>query len=98
MRSERRSKTIPALAEHLDDMATIVEHQRSNPRATDGTEGKRERRVLEAVAVVVFEESDGTETIEVVGDVSVGSLELKGVLHDGLYAMAHKGDEGFAPA
>jgi hypothetical protein len=74
-------------------MATIVEHKRS--KGTDATGSNR--RVREAVAVIVFEEEDGSETVSVLGDAQIGNLELKGVLHDGLYAMAHEGDADYAP-
>lgn len=95
MRSDRRSKSIPALAKHLEDMATIVEHKRANSPSDPAK--KEGRRVREAVAVVVFEEEDGTETVSVIGDSQIPTLELKGVLHDGLYAMAHEGDQDYTP-
>ena len=95
MRSERRSKTIPALAEKLEEMETIIEHNRSNAQSRPGNGSGR--KVRDAIAVVVFEEEDGSETVSVVGNSDVGELELKGVLHDGLYAMTHLGEEDFSP-
>ena len=92
MRFERRSTTIPALAEHIDEMATIVERQRANHAEPDRENGgKPQRKLRECVAVMVWEEPDGSETVTVVGNPEMGDVELKGVLHDGLYAMAHKG-------
>lgn len=97
LRSDRRSKSIPALAEHLEDMATIVEHQRTKGSTSEQSRNGSNRKVREAVTVVVFEEEDGTETVSVLGDAESSSLELKGVLHDGLYAMAHEGDDDYTP-
>lgn len=97
MRFERRSKSMPELAEHLDEMATIVEHRRStreNPAPSDNS--KRTRRLRECVAVMVWEEEDGSETVSVVGDSQLGELELKGVLHDGIYAMTHIAEDRVA--
>jgi hypothetical protein len=76
-------------------MATIVEHHRA--KGSGESTHPSNRKVREAVAVVVFEEEDGTETVSVIGDAQVGALELKGVLHDGLYAMAHEGDDDYTP-
>ncbi|HYI44869.1 MAG TPA: hypothetical protein VE174_05320, partial [Actinomycetota bacterium] len=42
LRSDSRSKSIPALAERLEDMATIVEHKRS--KGTDATGSNRRVR------------------------------------------------------
>ena len=89
MRSERRSKAMPALAEHLDAMTLVVERQRRNAEANK-TAPADTRKLRECVVVMVWEEPDGSETITVAGDEDVNHLELKGVLHDGLYTMAHK--------
>jgi hypothetical protein len=78
------------LKEHLPDMEWIVHHRRGGTPDVDGR-----ATVKRCVAVLISEEPDGVESITVVGDSQTGHLELKGVLHDGLYAIAHEGEPGF---
>jgi hypothetical protein len=87
MRFESRSKTMPALAEHINEMATIVERRRKSHGSETTERHEETRRLRECVVVMVWEEEDGSETISVLGDAELDDLELKGVLHDGLYAM-----------
>jgi hypothetical protein len=93
MRHERRSKSIPSLSEQLDMMTTIVERRRESM----DIDKSRGRTLKDCVAVMIWTEEDGTETVTVVGDNNISALELKGVLHDGLYAIAHQGEEGWVP-
>ena len=90
MRHERRSITMPSLAGAMDQMVTVVERHRSYDN--DEPSGNGERKLKETVAIRIWEETDGSETIEVVGDRGLDSLEMKGVLHDAIYALAHDGD------
>ena len=76
----------------------VVEHHRMN----NGNGNKHplarpagSRKLKECVAVMIWEEEDGTETVSVVGDPEITELEVKGVLHDAVYAVAHVGEEGF---
>jgi hypothetical protein len=55
------------------------------------------RSLKSCVAVTIWIEEDGTETVSVVGDDDISALEIKGVLHDGLYAIAHQGEDGWVP-
>ena len=89
MRHERRSLKMPSLAGAMDQMVTVVERRRS---FSDQPGGNGERKLRETVAVRVWEEADGSETIEIVGDQGLDSLEMKGVLHDAIYALAHDDD------
>ena len=98
MRYERHSKSMESLREHVEHMATVVEHRRKK----NGNRGRHPlaeanpgRKLKECVAVMVWEEEDGTETISVVGDPGITDLGVKGVLHDAVYAVAHVGEEGF---
>lgn len=79
---------------HLPAMAQIVQHTRpnGNGRTVSTHDG---RRIKECVAVMLVEEADGSETVLIVGDADTEHLSLKGVLHDGIYAFAHKGEPGF---
>lgn len=79
---------------HLPEMAEILEHTRSKANA-QGPVTRDGRKIKECVAVMLVEEADGSETVLIVGDADAEHLELKGVLHDGLYAFAHKGEPGF---
>lgn len=76
-------------------MEAIVENRRIslNGQRPEG----RARKLKGCVAVLVWEEPDGSERTEVVGSGASSSLHLKGLLHDGIYLLAHKDDEGFAP-
>lgn len=87
-------ETMRMLEGHLPEMAEILEHTRrdttgSGPTTRDG------RKIRECVAVMLVEEADGSETVLIVGDTEAEHLALKGVLHDGIYAFAHKGEPGF---
>lgn len=79
---------------HLPAMAEILEHTRTKGDGHDGVT-RDGRKIKECVAVMLVEEADGSETVLIVGDADAEHLELKGVLHDGIYAFAHKGEPGF---
>ena len=79
---------------HLPAMAEVLEHTRPNGNGHTGVT-RDGRRIKECVAVMLVEEPDGSETVLIMGDADTEHLELKGVLHDGIYALAHKGDPGF---
>ena len=72
------------LKDHLPEMSQVLERHRGGSSAPDG----EHRSIKRCVAVVVWEEADGTESISVVGDTALGNLALKGLLHDAIYAMA----------
>jgi hypothetical protein len=95
VRNEPRSKSIPSLREHIDTMTTVVERRRGSMSFEQPKAG---RTLKGCVAVMIWIEEDGTETVSVVGDDSISPLELKGVLHDGLYAIAHADEEDWVPS
>lgn len=82
------------LEDHLPTLSKIVEHKRKSSSDGNSPTG---RFLKECVTVEVWQEADGSESIVVVGDSKLESLELKGVLHDGIYALAHRGDPAWAP-
>lgn len=90
----KQQEVVDLLKEHLAAMDEILEHSRSgsseSPHAPKGP-----RKVKECVAVMLVEEVDGSETLMIVGDSDAPHLQLKGVLHHGIYAMAHEGEPGF---
>lgn len=88
MRHERRSTTMPGLAAELDDMVSVIERHRNGNAAEP-----KERRLMQTVTVMVWQEADGSETVTVVGDPEMTTLQMKGALHDGLYTVAHDDDE-----
>lgn len=93
----RRHEThdvIRMLEGHLPAMEEILEHTRRNGKGHNGVT-RDGRKIKECVAVMLVEEADGSETVLIVGDADAEHLELKGVLHDGIYAFAHKGEPGF---
>jgi hypothetical protein len=88
------SDAIRLLEGRLPEMEAILEHTRQNrdgtaPATPDG------RRIKECVAVMLVEEADGSETVHVVGDAGTPHLQLKGILHDAIYAFAHEGEPGY---
>lgn len=89
--------TMQMLEGHLPAMAEILEHTRRDTSGT-GPATRDGRKIKECVAVMLVEEADGSETVLIAGDAEAEHLELKGVLHDGLYAFAHKGEPGFRVA
>jgi hypothetical protein len=79
---------MPELAAKMDEMVAVIERHRpaQNPNLS-------ERHLICTVSVMVWQEADGTETVTVVGDSDMTPLQMKGILHDGLYTVAHEGDE-----
>ena len=86
-RLERDIEAIQTLKEHLPEMTRVIEHRRPDPSRTQPS---FDRQLKQCVAVMVWEEADGTESVVVVGDERLEALGLKGVLHDAVYALAHE--------
>ena len=84
LESTRRAEEM--LGTDIDAMTAIVEHHGRGHIPTDAPMG---RKMKQRVAVVVWEEPDGTETVCIVSDTDLTNLEMKGILHDGIYALAH---------
>lgn len=83
-----------ALEENLPKMTTILERQRRKPTSTQ--ESIRAGSTLSgSVQVQLWTEADGSERVLVLGDSAMSRLELKGLLHDGIYALAHTDEPGF---
>ena len=82
------------LNDQLPKMQTIVDHSRKN--TTTRPDPSEARTLKCCVQVQLWAEADGTESLVVVGTNSVPHLELKALLHDGIYAMAHEGEPGFS--
>lgn len=93
-RREQTHDVMHMLEGHLPAMAEILEHKRAKVNG-DSSVMRDGRKIKECVAVVLVEEADGSETVLIVGDADAEHLELKGALHDGIYAFAHKGDPGY---
>lgn len=93
-RHEETHDVVRMLERHLPAMTEILEHTRphGNAEAAMTSDG---RRIKECVAVMVVEEPDGSETVLIVGDSQAEHLALKTMLHEGIYAFAHKGEPGF---
>ena len=87
-RLERDIEAIQSLKEHLPEMTKVIEHHR--PEQPNRVPEAHDRYLKQCVAVMVWEEADGTESVVVVGDDHLRELGLKGVLHDAIYALAHE--------
>ncbi len=93
-RHEDVKDVVGLLKDHLPAMAEVVEHTRACHTA--GPSMLRDgRKVKECVAVMLVEEVDGSETVMILGDADAERLELKGMLHDGIYAFSHLGDPDY---
>ena len=68
--------------------ARMVELARRNRRQATPPEGSSEPRLVTALTVEVWEETDGSESI-IINGTNTGTLEAKGVLHDALWALIH---------
>lgn len=79
----------------LPAMTKLVEHRRSS--YSTHVQHDERRALSNCVQVQLWVDGDGNESIVVVGDANATPLEIKGLLHDGLYAVAHAGEPGFAP-
>jgi hypothetical protein len=80
-------------------MVQFVEHRRSNGAAQAAAAAVDSgRQIVQCAVVVQWREADGTEFVTVAGDEELTDLGIKGMLHDGIYAMAHHGDPEYAPA
>ena len=93
-RHEDVKDVVGLLKDHLPAMGEVLEHTR--PNRTGAPSMLRDgRKVKECVAVMLVEEADGSETVMILGDADAERLELKGVLHDGIYAFWHMGDPDY---
>lgn len=91
-RLERDRNMRVALQEHLGTMERLVESRRISLDDPDAHTDEPRRALKHCVAVLVWENPDGTESTEIVGDLR-SQLELKGLLHDGIYLLAHQGEQ-----
>ena len=82
---------MPSLASSMDDMVSIIERHRGPSHSTR----QGERHMKECVTVQVWMEADGSETVTVIGDPDMTALQMKGILHDGVYAVAHADEDVF---
>lgn len=94
-RLEDASKMRRMLADDLPNMRQVVVHNR--PNFSDSSQQEADRTRRGCVLIEVWEEADGSESIVISGDSSMENLEIKGLLHDGIYSISHQGDAGFAP-
>ena len=92
---------LPRLEENRDleipnilAMQTVIEHRRS-AHSLEGSQSNNQRTLKHCVQVEMWVDDDGRESIVVQGDENASHLELKGLLHDGIYALAHEGERGF---
>ena len=83
------------LAEALPQMREVVVHNRPSSIEPEGAD--RTKLLKGCVVVEVWEEADGSESLVIRGDSAMGDLEIKGLLHDGVYMISHQGEMGYQP-
>ena len=87
------SNTRRAIAQDLAERRELVVHNRpASGDISESTDGPVRKGY---VLVEVWQEADGSESIVVCGDAEMKELEIKGLLHDGVYSIAHRGEAGF---
>lgn len=77
-------------------MRALVEHRRDQARKS--VEPAATKDLVASVLVQLWVDQDGIESLTVMGAEGASTLELKGLLHDGLYALAHQGEQGYVPS
>jgi hypothetical protein len=82
------------LLDDLPQMVKIVEHRRM---ATPAAPSTSMRELKDCVQVELWVDADGCENLVVRGSENASHLMLKGLLHDGVYALAHAEEPGFLP-
>ena len=94
-RGDNRNDPIAgALASHPEISAALetrtrTTHEEMQKGVCDAIQNTDERKLAAWVAVCVWEDSDGKVSHSVIGDDHSSFLELKGYLHDGVWAAAH---------
>lgn len=92
-RDNRNDPVARAVASHPGVAAAIdarkSTHEEMQQKVSDAIQDTQARKLTAWVAVAVWENEDGTMSHEVVGDDHSSFLELKGYLHDGVWAAAH---------
>jgi hypothetical protein len=90
----RRLAEADQLEQQLIERAGLrVQHNR---RASGShSEPQGDRTLKGTLEVQLWQEMDGSESVVVTGGPSLNDLEMKGLLHDAVYVMAHRGEEGF---
>jgi len=94
-RLDEQQRTRQRLMSETPELTKIVERRRASD--TVGARSDQPERFLkECIQVELWVESDGTESVVVNGSHTAKPLALKGLLHDGIYALAHADEPGYA--
>lgn len=93
LRWEQRRKVAEALADDLPQMNNAIEASAGGPfhdEARHLLEQMSEGELIDWVTVAVYRHADGTTTTAIHGDPARTDLQVKGLLHDAVWAAAHR--------
>lgn len=93
MRWEQRKKVAEALSDELPRMHEAIEAVEGGPfhaQARDLLAGMDEGELIDWITVAVYRRPDGSTTTRVHGDPELTNLQIKGLLHDAVWAAAHQ--------
>lgn len=88
LRWEQRKKIAEVLNEDLARMHEAIEP--FHDQARDLLEGMGEGELVDWVTIAVYRRPDGSTTTSIQGDPALTDLQVKGLLHDALWAAVHR--------
>ena len=92
LRGDNRNDPIALAVSAEPEIATAISrsrHEQMQRSVSQALQGTDDRTLAGWVAVAVWEDESGKIEHSVVGDQNSSFLELKGYLHDGVWAAAH---------
>ena len=93
LRWEQRKKVTEVLSEDLPQMHDAIEASAGGPfhdQARELLAGMEEGELIDWITVAVYRRPDGSTTTCVHGDPELTNLQIKGLLHDAVWAAAHR--------
>ena len=93
LRRDQRRKVVDVLADDLPRMQNAIEASAGGPfhdQTRHLLEEMGEGELIDWVTVAVYRHPDGTTVTSIHGDPALTDLQLKGLLHDAVWAAAHR--------
>lgn len=92
LRGDNRNDTMAQAVARDPEIATALEarrQERLESAICDAIQSSDDRKLAGCVTVAVWEDEQGRLSHSIIGDGHSSFLELKGYLHDGVWAAAH---------
>lgn len=93
LRWEQRKQVTEALSDELPRMHEAIDAVSGGPfhaEARGLLEQMGEGELIDWVTIAVYRQPDGTTTTSIHGDPERTDLQIKGLLHDAIWAAAHQ--------